>query len=215
MKRLVAFLLLIPAIALAQVTTNPGVTGVPAPQSAVAITGGTINGTTIGATTPAAGTFTTVTSTGLADLSGAAAGQIKFPATQNSSADLNTLDDYDEYIAADTACTGAITASAIWKLTKVGKVVTLTLPGVQGAGVAAAGIVFGVALPAKYRPTASLMFVSIPLTDNAAALATPGALFINSSTGVMTVFKDGTATGNFTVTANAGLTYATSVSWTQ
>ena len=32
----------------------------------------------------------------LLDLSGAAAGQIKFPATQNASADANTLDDYEE-----------------------------------------------------------------------------------------------------------------------
>jgi len=36
--------------------------------NAVAITGGTINGTTIGATTPAAGTFTTLTSSGTATL---------------------------------------------------------------------------------------------------------------------------------------------------
>lgn len=32
----------------------------------------------------------------LVDISGAAAGQIKFPATQNASADANTLDDYEE-----------------------------------------------------------------------------------------------------------------------
>lgn len=34
------------------------------PDNAVAITGGTINGTTIGATTPAAGSFTTLTASG-------------------------------------------------------------------------------------------------------------------------------------------------------
>jgi hypothetical protein len=34
--------------------------------------------------------------TGLIDISNAAAGQIKFPATQNASADANTLDDYEE-----------------------------------------------------------------------------------------------------------------------
>lgn len=50
--------------AYAQVTTNPSVSGVPAPQSNVAITGGTINGTPIGGTTPAAGAFTTVSATG-------------------------------------------------------------------------------------------------------------------------------------------------------
>jgi hypothetical protein len=54
-----------------------------------------VNGT-IGATTPAAGSFTTATASGLVDISGAAAGQIKFPASQNSSSDANTLDDYEE-----------------------------------------------------------------------------------------------------------------------
>lgn len=58
MRRLLSTILLIPALALAQVTTSPSVTGVPAPQSAVAITGGTINGTVIGNTTPAAITGT-------------------------------------------------------------------------------------------------------------------------------------------------------------
>lgn len=41
-------------------------------------------------------TFAGVISTALLDISGAAAGQIKFPATQNASADANTLDDYEE-----------------------------------------------------------------------------------------------------------------------
>jgi len=69
--------------------------------SAVAITGGTLTGTTvdngaIGGSTPAAGTFTTLTATGQIVISGAAAGQIVFPATQNVSTNANTLDDYEE-----------------------------------------------------------------------------------------------------------------------
>lgn len=66
------------------------------------ITGGSINGTAVGATTPAAVTATVLTSTGstvvgaLLDISAAAAGQVKFPAAQNLSADANTLDDYEE-----------------------------------------------------------------------------------------------------------------------
>ena len=51
------------------------------------LTGGTLTGGLVGTT----GTFAS-----LMDLSGAAAGQIKFPATQNASADTNTLDDYEE-----------------------------------------------------------------------------------------------------------------------
>lgn len=68
----------------------------------VRITGGAIDGTVIGANTPAAVTGTTLTSTAattvgtLLDISAAAAGQIKFPAAQNPSANANTLDDYEE-----------------------------------------------------------------------------------------------------------------------
>ena len=67
---LLALALAMPLALLAQVTTTPSVTGVPAPQSAVAITGGTIDGTPIGATTPAAGSFTTLTASSTGVFSG-------------------------------------------------------------------------------------------------------------------------------------------------
>lgn len=41
-------------------------------------------------------TFAVLTATGLLDLSGASAGQVQFPATQNPSSGANTLDDYEE-----------------------------------------------------------------------------------------------------------------------
>ena len=63
MKRLLALILLLPLLAIGQVTTTPSTTGVPAPQSAVAITGGSINGTPIGATTASTGAFTTLSAT--------------------------------------------------------------------------------------------------------------------------------------------------------
>lgn len=56
----------------------------------------------IGGSAPAAGSFTTLAASGtltpaaLVDISGASAGQIKFPATANPSANANTLDDYEE-----------------------------------------------------------------------------------------------------------------------
>lgn len=40
--------------------------------------------------------FSSITSTGLLDISASGAGQVKFPATQNASSDANTLDDYEE-----------------------------------------------------------------------------------------------------------------------
>lgn len=61
MRRLLcAILFLLASSATAQVTTTPSETGVASPQTAVAITGGTINGAAIGGTTPAAGAFTTL-----------------------------------------------------------------------------------------------------------------------------------------------------------
>lgn len=79
------------------VTFN-GAGGTPSSMTATNLTGTAsinINGT-VGATTPAAGTFTTLTASALVDISGAGAGQIQFPATQNASANVNTLDDYEE-----------------------------------------------------------------------------------------------------------------------
>jgi hypothetical protein len=48
-----------------------------------------------------------LTGLALVDISGASAGQIKFPATQNASADANTLDDYEEGTWTPTDASGA------------------------------------------------------------------------------------------------------------
>lgn len=67
----------------------------------------------------------TLTATGLVDISGASAGQIKFPATQNPSADANTLDDYEEgtfTVTATASTSGTITLDlATCTYTKVGR----------------------------------------------------------------------------------------------
>lgn len=67
----------------------------------------------------------------LVDISGAAAGQIKFPATQNASADANTLDDYEEGSwtpAASFATPGdssIVLSQAVGRYVKIGAMVTL------------------------------------------------------------------------------------------
>jgi hypothetical protein len=165
-------------------------------------------------TTPAAIGCTTLSATGLLDLSGAAAGQIKFPATQNASSDVHTLDDYDEYTAASAACTGAITTAAVWKLTKKGNDVTLTLPNVTGIATAIEYFRFGTFLPAKYRPTALLIW-PCGIKDNNSDLAAPGCVYLETS-GLINVYKELTTATAFTNGATAGFSLdgALSVSWT-
>jgi hypothetical protein len=173
----------------------------------------------IGATTPLAGGFTTVkaaTTIGVGAATPSASGAgITFPATQSASTDANTLDDYQEYTAPSAACTGAITTAVIWKATKVGNVVTLTLPTTTGTASAATNFQYGELLPADFRPSATTAFVSCPIKDADANLAVPGMIFILTS-GAIRVYKDATAATNFTaaLTAGIGQSGATAVSWT-
>lgn len=60
MRKLLITLALLSLNAFGQVTTSPSVSGVAAPQSSVAITGGTINGASIGATSQSTGAFSTL-----------------------------------------------------------------------------------------------------------------------------------------------------------
>ena len=66
----------------------------------------------------------------LLDISGASAGQIKFPATQNASSDANTLDDYEEgtwtpVAAAVTVNSGTPVYTGTY--TKIGRIVYITM----------------------------------------------------------------------------------------
>jgi len=117
----------------------------------VDINSGAIDGTIIGANSAAALTCTTFTSTGIDDNADANAitidssetvtignllsvtgGQIKFPASQNASADVNTLDDYEEGTwTAAFACgtSGTITLDGAYDTgtyVKIGKMVVVT-----------------------------------------------------------------------------------------
>jgi len=89
------------------------------------INAGTFDGV-VGGTTPADGSFSTLSASGLISADG---GQIKFPATQSASADANTLDDYEEgYHIATITCetSGGYTLNAAQNTlayTKVGRVV--------------------------------------------------------------------------------------------
>ena len=72
-------------------------------------------------------TFTTKITTPIIDLT---SGQIKFPAAQSASADVNTLDDYEEgnwtpQLGSEGTDTGQTFLSATGRYVKIGKVVTL------------------------------------------------------------------------------------------
>lgn len=103
-----------------------------------------LNGTS-GITTPDVQTATE-TASGLVNLTG---GQIKFPATQNPSSDVNTLDDYEEGTWTPTDGSGAgLTFTVGWATyTKIGRVVyfqtQITYPTtVSGASSAINGLPF-------------------------------------------------------------------------
>ena len=89
---------------------------------------------------------TNITAAGSVDLSGAAAGQIKFPATQNASTNANTLDDYKEGTwtpnqGAGLTVSGAFSSSG--EYTKIGRVVHVqgVVSGATSILVAAAGVI--------------------------------------------------------------------------
>ena len=124
-----------------------------------------------------------------------------------------TLATTETYTAASTACTGAITTAVIWKATKTSNQITLTLPATSGSAVAASTIVYGVALPASFRPAASLAF-PVLVRDNGTNQTTPGMIIINTS-GVITIYRDATG-ASFTNASTCGLAQSigTGLSWT-
>lgn len=122
------------------------------------------------------------------------------------------MPEYEEYTSASTACTGVITTACVWKLTKHGNVITLTLPNVQGTAAAATNFTVGETIPVKYRPTADLAVRGGVQINNALAVSQPPMIKV-LTTGVISVWADGLETVNYTAGANAGLKYATSLTW--
>ena len=128
----------------------------------------------------------------------------------------DVLTQYDEYTAPSAACTGAITTAVIWKATKVGNVVTLTLPTTVGAATASGFFAFGELLPAAFRPSATTVF-PCAVRDNDVSQDNPGMILILSA-GNIRVYRTLSAsawTANGSATA-AGLGQGSSFacSWT-
>lgn len=105
----------------------------------------------------------TVTAGGLIDASAAAAGQIKFPSTQNPSSNVNTLDDYSEgtwtpVIGGAGGTSGQTYANQVGHYIKIGKLVT---------------VFFYVQLSAKGTITGNVQLSGLPITADATSLFIP------------------------------------------
>jgi hypothetical protein len=122
------------------------------------------------------------------------------------------LNQYEQIVAASAACTGAITTAVIWKATRVGNIVTLTLPATTGTASTATNFVYGTPLPATFRPSASIRVLCITI-DAGVLLTTPGYIFIDATSGNITVYKDMLGTANFTAATTAGLISQQSFTW--
>ena len=135
----------------------------------------------------------------LLDISAAGAGQIKFPATQNASADANTLDDYQEatYTGTATGMTTSPTGTVSYTLT--GNEATLNLPEITGTSNATTFTVTG--MPAEARP-ATRKTVLGRAQDNGGAIV-PVRIDIET-TGVLTIYANADA-GAFTASGSKTL----------
>lgn len=160
----------------------------------------------------------TFTATGLIDISGAGAGQIKFPATQNASADANTLDDYEEGTWTPTltfggGSTGITYTSRIGNYVKIGKTIFI-----QGA----------IRLSNKGSSTGSALISGLPFmalagTDqdsvatirgNNFAVTTITQLMSTIGQGTTTITPERYATGSNTELADTDFTNSTVMMFT-
>lgn len=145
---------------------------------------------------------TTSSPSGSGNIVPAAAKGVNFTAnTPAAGMTSQLLNWYEEITAASTACTGAITTAVSWKLTRVGNLVTLTLPPVTGAATSSINFEFGVLIPSGYRPPSSLMF-PCGVRDNDANQSTAGMCIITSA-GNIRVYLNIAASANFTANASA------------
>ncbi len=133
----------------------------------------------IGGGTPAPGAFTTLSASGLISANG---GQIAFPVSQNASADVNTLDDYEEgswtpvleFGGASVDITYSIQAG---EYTKVGRIVVvsafiiLTSKGTSIGDATITGLPFAIAAGLGFYPPALLRVASINFADFIQAFA--------------------------------------------
>jgi hypothetical protein len=150
----------------------------------------------------------TSTIAGLLDLSGASAGQIKFPATQNASADANTLDDYEEGtwtsgIEFGGGTTGITYTAQNGTYTKIGRQVSLD---------------YRVILTSKGSSTGNAKLTGLPFTplsDNSVQYIGELSTWSNMNTNAIRVsLFPNTTTKCELYTITAATAFANSAQWT-
>lgn len=164
-------------------------------------TGNDPDSATVWARDIAVGKFTSTgfAVTGLLDLSAATAGQIKFPATRNASADANTLDDYQEasYTGTATGLTTSPTAAVTYTLS--GNTATINLPALTGTSNATTFTVTG--MPAEARPATRKTILGRAQDNGGAHVAVRIDV---ETTGVLTIYSNADA-GAFTASGTKSL----------
>lgn len=143
-----------------------------------------------------------ITPAKLVDISGASAGQIKFPATQNASSDANTLDDYLETTFTGTF-TGFTTSPTLTiYVTKVGNSANLT-PGTSSTTATSNATTKTITgMPSAIRPTRDQPFFFAGL-DNGGTIAMAFAKI--TSAGVISFFSS-LIGGAWTASGSANIT---------
>jgi len=146
---------------------------------------------------------------GLLDISGAAAGQVKFPAAQNASSDVNTLDDYEEgtwtpkiHDATGSDGEGQTYSTQAGFYTKIGDLVTLfgsirmTSVGTLASLVRIAGFPFTV------KNTTNLKGMCIVTYADGLNLTTAGAItgIIDANSTYAQLVVSNSTTGTSTLT---------------
>ena len=150
------------------------------------------------------------------DLTGASAGQIKFPASQNASSDVNTLDDYEEgtwtpVLGGSTSETGQSYYAQTGSYIKIGKLihlsgyVALTAKGTIVGNIVLKGFPFPVATITRYYPGGAVVIVGPTATAYASVSI---QMNTGASNGTITTIAAG---GDFTtgaiLTANISNTF--------
>lgn len=133
----------------------------------------------------------TLTPAGLVDISGVGAGQIKFPATQNPSANANTLDDYEEGTWTPVVGGSATYTTQSGVYTKIGRLVHVICNfQINAIGTGSTTIISGLPFSVGTNgATAPVLYLSA-----ATALIHVIALF-NIGTSTVTLYSNTAATG--------------------